>query len=94
MYKYSVSLSAGFGVISKDLNVLAENKHEALCAALAICEREHWFAFFYDIEEMNARGVSDAKRKEFFIYLDPTTVDPAARPAYIAKTGVICKKVA
>lgn len=94
MYKYIVSLNAGFGVISKDLNVLANNKYEALCAALAICEREHCFAFFYDIEEMNARGVSDAKRKESFIYIDPTTVEPAARPAYFAKTGVICKKVA
>lgn len=30
MYKYIVSLNAGFGVISKDLNVLAKNKYEAL----------------------------------------------------------------
>lgn len=69
MYKYSVSFSAGFGVISKDLNVLADNKHEALCAALAICEREHWFAFFYDIEEMNARGGERCEKKRiFYIY--------------------------
>lgn len=94
MYKYIVSLNAGFGVISKDLSVLADNKHEAICIALAICEREHWFAFFYDIEEMNARGVSDAERKESFIYIDPTKFDPTSRPAYIAKTGVTCKKVA
>lgn len=93
MYKYIVYLNAGFGVISKDLNVLAKNKYEAFCAALAICEREQWFAFFYDVEEMNARGVSDAERKESFIYIDPTKVDPSARPAYIAKTGVTCKKV-
>lgn len=43
---------------------------------------------------MNARGVSDAERKESFIYIDPTKFDPTARPAYIAKTGVTCKKVA
>lgn len=94
MYKYIVSLNAGFGVISKDLNVLANNKYEALCAALSICEREHYLAFFYDIEAMNAMGVSDAERKESFIYIDPTKVDPSARPAYMAKTGVTCKKVA
>lgn len=92
--KYIVSIYAGIGIITQNIEVLAYNESEALEAAMATCQQNNWHALYWETDELNTMNYSESEKDELFIYIDPTLVEPLAHPAYFDAHGVNVQKVA